>query len=191
MRRCCRGSQLSKSDVWFQQLRIVVGECAVISGCTALMSIGKAIEEMVARTSRTWNHPSWWNLLVVLPWVVGLTFLIQESRTESQIAGRQQTTSGIVTAHEPANHNRYGYEFEVNGKTFTGWQSPGNDELAIGKQVIVFYDPQNPSRSALSDFHDLSSSSLGPVPMLLFGIGGVAVFIFYRRHRIKATPDLS
>lgn len=149
------------------------------------MPTGNAIDEMETKISRTWNHPSWWNLLVALPWVFGLAFLIQESRTERQIAGRQQTTSGIVTTHDPSNHNRYGYKFEVNGKTYTGWQSPGNDELAIGKQVIVFYDPQNPSRSALTDFHDLSISSLGPVPMLLFGVGGVAVFILYRRRRSK------
>jgi hypothetical protein len=155
------------------------------------MSIGNAIDEMVEKTSRTWSHPSWWNLLVVLPWVLGLAFLIQEARTESQIAGRQQTTSGMVTAHEPSNHNRYGYRFQVNGKTYDGWQSPGNDELAIGKQVIVFYDPQNPTRSALTDFHDLSISSLGPVPMLLFGIGGVALFILNKRRRIKRASNLS
>lgn len=153
------------------------------------MQIGN--DEMVEKTSRTWNHPSWWNLLVVLPWVLGLILLIRESRTETQIAGRQQTTSGIVTAHEPANHNRYGYRFEVNGKTYNGWQSPGNDELAIGKQVTVFYDPQNPTRSALTDFHDLSISSLGPIPMLLFGIGGVAVFILYRRRRRKRSYNQS
>src|SRR5215471_8314795 len=155
------------------------------------MPIGNAIDEMLARSRRTWNHPSWWNLLVVLPWVLGLAFLIQESRIESQIAGRQQTTSGLVTADEPANHNRYGYKFDVNGRIYTGWQSPGNDQLAIGKQVIVFYDPQNPSRSALTDFHDLSISSLGPVPTLLFGIGAVAVFILYRRRHTKTTADLS
>ena len=155
------------------------------------MPIGNAIDEMVARMSRIWNHPSWWNLLVVLPWVLGLSFLIQEWRTESQTAGRQQITSGIVTAHEPANHNRYGYKFEVNGKTFTGWQTPGTDDLAIGKRVIVYYDPRNPSKNALTDFHDLSRSSLGPVPMLLFGIGAVAVFILYKRRRIKTIPDLS
>jgi hypothetical protein len=155
------------------------------------MPIGNTIDEMAAKTTRAWSHPSWWNLLVVLPWVVGVAFLIQEWTTESQIAGRQQTTSGIVTAHEPANHNRYGYKFEVNGKTYTGWQTPGNDELAIGKQVTVFYDPRNPIRSALTDFHDLSISSLGPVPTLLFGIGGVAIFILYRRRRIKTAPNLS
>jgi hypothetical protein len=151
------------------------------------MPIGNAIDGMVARTTRTWNHPSWWNLLVVLPWVLGLAFLIQESRTDSQVAERQRMTSGIVIAHEPANHNQYEYKFEVDGKAYTGWQSPKDNELAVGKQVILFYDPQNPSRNSLTDFHDLSMSSLGPVPMLLFGIGAVAVFILYRRRRSAAT----
>jgi hypothetical protein len=137
------------------------------------------------------NRPSWWNLLVALPWALGLAFLIQESITESQIAGRQQTTSGIITTHEPANHNRYGYKFEVDHKDYTGWQSPNNDELAIGKQVVVFYDPQSPSRNSLTDFHDLSKSSLGLVPMLLFGIGAVAVSILYRRRRTKTSPKLT
>jgi hypothetical protein len=79
----------------------------------------------------------------------------------------------------------------VDGKAYAGWQSPKDNELAIGKQVIVFYDPQNPSRNSLTDFHDLSTSSLGPVPMLLFGIGAVAVFILYRRSRSKTTPELT
>ncbi len=155
------------------------------------MPVGNAIDGMVARSGRAWNRPSWWNLLVALPWALGLAFLIQESRTESQIAGRQQATSGIVTAHEPSNHNRYGYKFDVAGRAYTGWQSPKDDELAIGKQVIVFYDPQNPSKNSLTDFHNSSTSSLGPVPMLLFGIGAVALFILYRRRHSKTTPELT
>lgn len=116
---------------------------------------------------------------------LGLILLVQEWRVHGQIAGRQQTTSGIVTAHEPANHNRYGYKFEVDSKAYVGWQVPVHSDLAIGQQVIVFYDPQNPGRDSLTDFHDLSASSLGPVPALLFGIGAVALLIFYRR---RATP---
>jgi hypothetical protein len=150
-------------------------------------AVGNAIDEMVAR----WHRPSWWNLLVTLPWALGAAFLIQESITQSHIAERQQTTSGIVTAHEPSNHNRYGYGFEVDGRAYTGWQSPKDEELAIGKQVVVFYDPQNPSTNALTDFHELSASSLGPVPTMLFGIGAVAVFILYRRRRTKTTPKLA
>jgi hypothetical protein len=124
----------------------------------------------------------------VFPWALGLVFLIHEWRTESQIAARQQTASGIVIAHEPANHNRYGYKFHVDGKPYRGWESPAGSEPAVGKQVTVFYDPQNPSRNALTDFHDVRTSVLGTAPMLLFGIGAVAAYIFYRRRRGTPTP---
>jgi Protein of unknown function (DUF3592) len=152
------------------------------------MTVDNEIDEMAERTRRAWSRPSWGNLLVVLPWALGLVFLIHEWRIDSQIAGRQQTASGIVTAHEPANHNRYGYKFQVDGKSYTGWESPTESKLAIGKQVTVFYDPQNPGRNALTDFHDVGTSVLGPVPMLLFGIGAVAAYIFYRRRRSAPTP---
>jgi hypothetical protein len=152
------------------------------------MTIGNEIDRITTKATRAWYRPSWWNLLVALPWALGLVFLIKEWRTDSHIATRQQTTSGIVTAHEPVNHDRYGYRFEVDGKAYTGWQIPKDSELAIGQQVIVFYDPENPSANSLTDFHDLSISSLGPVPMLMFGIGAVAVFILYRRRRSTATP---
>ena len=154
------------------------------------MTVGNAIDEWVERTRRTWSRPSWWNLLVVSPWVLGLVFMIHASRIDRQIAERQQTASGIVTAHEPANHNRYGYKFQVDGKLYTGWESPTKAELVIGQQVTVFYDPQDPSKNALTDFHDVSISELGPVPMLLFGIGAVAVYIFYRRRSSTPTPVL-
>jgi hypothetical protein len=126
----------------------------------------------------------------MLPWAIGLAFLIHEWKTDSQVAGRQQTASGIVIAYEPANHNLYGYKFEVDGKPYTGWEGPKGRELAIGKQVIVFYDPQDPSKNALTDFHDMGTSALGPVPMILFGIGTVAAFIFYKRRRSTPTSEL-
>jgi hypothetical protein len=151
------------------------------------MTAGSALDGMAARAILAWQRPSWWNLLVVLPWAVALIFLIQESKTDRQIAGRQQMTSGIVTAHEPSNHDRYGYRFEVHGKPYGGWQIPGNSELALGQQVTIFYDPHNPNRNSLTDFHDLSTSSLGPVPMLLFGISAVAAFVIYRRRSNPAA----
>jgi hypothetical protein len=152
------------------------------------MTIGNAIDGKVARITRAWNYPSWWNLLVVLPWALGLALFLHEWKTDRQIARRQHATSGSVTAYEPANHNQYDYKFEVDGKSYTGRESSKRGELALGKQVIVFYDPQNPSRNALTDFHDLSISALGPVPMLLFGIGAVAALIFYKRRRAMPTP---
>src|SRR5450631_3953376 len=110
------------------------------------MSPSNVIDAIVARANRAWS-PSWWSLLIVLPWVVGVVFMIHEWRTDTQVAGRQHTTSGLVIAHDVGNHNQYGYRFQVDGKSYTGWQSPQRDELTIGKEVLVFYDPQDPSRN--------------------------------------------
>jgi hypothetical protein len=146
------------------------------------MTVGTTIDGILARTSRAWNRPSWWNLLVVLPWAIGLVLMINEWRTHRQIAARQRTTSGVIAAHDPANHNQYGYKFEVDGKSYTGWEGPKGRELAIGKAVMVYYDPENPNKNALTDFRDLGTASIGPVPLILFGIGTVAVLIFHMRR---------
>lgn len=131
---------------------------------------------------QSWSDTWYWDLLKVTPWVLGLAFLLQDWSTDRQVATRQQTTSGIVIAHQPTNHDRYGYKFQVNGRTYTGWQSPmkGN-ELAIGKQVTVFYDPQDPWKNSLTDFHDVSTAQLGPAGILTIMIGAAAIIIFLTR----------
>ena len=154
------------------------------------MTIGQLVDHLQQRVDQTWRNPSWWNLLVVLPWTIGLVFLIYEWKLDRAVAERQQTTQGRITVHEPSNHNRYGYVFTVNGRSYTGWQSPRAGEFEIGKQVVVYYDPKDPAKNALTDFSELSIQSLGPVPLLMFGIGAVAVFILRRRRRNLAASKI-
>ena len=85
------------------------------------------------------------------------------------IAQRQQTTSGTIVTHEPANHNRYGYNFSVSDKPYSGWYSPGHNEPTIGQRVTVYYDPIDPNTSALDDFGELALQDLGPVPAEIGG----------------------
>jgi opacity protein-like surface antigen len=132
-------------------------------------------------------HPPWWVVAVMIPWAIGLVMQVYEWRTDTQIAARQQTTLGVITDHRPSQHNVYGYKFAVNGNAYKGWQSPRNDELAVGKQVTIYYDPKDPSRNALTDFYELSTQSLGPVPLLLLGIGAVVLFVGYKRHKNAAV----
>jgi hypothetical protein len=134
-------------------------------------------------------NPPWWNLLVVLPWTLGAIFFVYQWTVDRETATREQTTQGIITAHEPANHNRYGYTFSVNGKSFTGWESPQKDALQIGEQVHVYYDPLNPNKNALTEFRDLGLESLGPLPLTLFGIGAVAWYIRGRRRKLQLTQS--
>jgi hypothetical protein len=64
---------------------------------------------------------------------------------------------------------------------------PRNDELEIGKQVIVYYDPNNPAKNALTDFGELSLEEVGPIPTLMVGIGAVALYIYWTRRKKLAT----
>ena len=75
----------------------------------------------------------------------------------------------------------------MNGKSFTGWESPRKDKLQIGEQVRVYYDPLNPNKNALTEFRDLGMESLGPLPLTLFGIGAVAWYIRGRRRKLKSA----
>ena len=134
------------------------------------------------------NWTSWWNLLIVLPWVFGVVSILHEWQVDRSVAPRQQSTSATITDHQPANHNTYGYEFFVEGKRYMGRQSPSRDELAVGKRVTVFYDPLDPAKNSLTDFHELTVTSLGPIPLLLFGIGAVALIVRSRRRRMAAAP---
>jgi len=123
--------------------------------------------------------------LIVLPWGIGVACAIYECHVDRTVAQRETIINGTITAHEPANHNRYGYSFSVNGKSYSGWGSPRKEEPHIGQQVTVFYDPVDPTTNALTDFADLATNSLGALPMLLFGIGAVAFFIRYRRRQAR------
>jgi hypothetical protein len=147
------------------------------------MTIGKIVDHVERQAIRTWANPTWWNLLVVLPWAIGTLLFIHEWRVDRDIATREQRTQGVITVHEPANHNRYGYVFSVGDKSFTGWESPGKDGLKIGKQVLVYYDPLNPNKNALTEFRALGINVLGPVPTMLFGIGAVAWYIGARGRK--------
>lgn len=151
--------------------------------------MSKIADHMQQRFDRTWRCPSWWNLLIVLPSALGVALAIHEWVVDRTVAQREKTTNGTITAHEPANHNRYEYSFSVNGKSYSGWESPRKEEPRIGQQVTVFYDPLDPTKNALTDFCDLETESVGPVPMLLFGIGALALFIRHRRRRGRAVTQ--
>src|ERR1041384_5877520 len=110
-------------------------------------------EQKVRDAGSAWRRPSWWHALLVLPWLIGVVFFLYESEIYRNAATRQQTTFGPVTAHEPANHSRYGYTFTVEGLKYDGWQVPhDSEEWAVGQQVVVYYDAANPSRNTLRDF---------------------------------------
>src|SRR5688500_8071315 len=80
---------------------------------------------------RYWHHPSWWMLMIATPLMIGAASCLYGWYSDRAVALRQQTTPGTIVAHEPANHNRYGYTFNVNDKTYIDWQVPyGGEQFA-------------------------------------------------------------
>lgn len=146
------------------------------------MSLGSSFQ---TRFERTWGNPSWWNLLVVLPFALFVILALYDFRTDQITAAREQTVPGQIVSHDPPNHNRFGYQFTVNGKMYTGWAIPTTD-YQIGQKVLVYYDPRDPDKSQLDDFADNGYRIIGPVFFCLFGICGVSLYIFLRRRIIRS-----
>jgi hypothetical protein len=140
--------------------------------------------DTVSRGARRW----WWNLFVLTPWVLGAMLLISDWWGDRSIAERQQTAPGTIVAHEPNNHDRYGYSFIIAGKSHAGWHVPtGNEQPTIGQSVTVYYDPRDPDTNALVDFGERARRSLGPVPFLIGGSGLIALVILIRRRSTAST----
>jgi len=147
--------------------------------------------QKMRHSNGSWRRLSWWHALVVLPWLLGVIFFLYEGELYRNAATRQQKTFGTVTAHEPANHNRYGYTFTVEGRNYEGWQVPHDSEhWTVGQQVVVYYDAGDPGRNALSDLTAESDRIIGPVPLLVLGIITVVLVIvaLRKRTRPRQTP---
>jgi hypothetical protein len=130
-----------------------------------------------------WNNPSWWNLLALWPVPFVLFFCIHAFYKDAQIANRQQSTIGIINAHDPPNHDRYSYIFEVNQKQYAGWAYPNDKrDFSIGESVVVYYDPNDPAKNSTADFHVVSIGELFFVPFCVVACLGIPAFIFIRRR---------
>jgi len=141
---------------------------------------------------RRWARPSWWTLLIVLPWVLGVTYDLYGWKHYEGVAAREQTVIGTITFHDKANHNQYRYVFSVAGKSYEALGGIDREPI-VGEEVVVYYDPLDPTTSAIRDFKDLSSRSLGPVPLTVAGIIAVVVIIVRVRlskpRVVKATQQ--
>ena len=122
-------------------------------------------------------------LIIAALLIIGVTFFTHGWYADRVVARREQTTSGTIVAHEPSDHDRYGYTFSENNQTYSGWQVPyDRDQFAVGQVVTVHYDPLNPSNSALVEYHELSYRALAPVPLLVAIILFLVLFMYERRR---------
>jgi len=130
-----------------------------------------------------WTNPSWSSLLIAMPWLIGSIALMWGAIANHDVATREKTTIGAITAHEPANHNTYVYTFAIEDKAYAGRQIPDRRELAVGQQVRVYYDPRDPAKNSLIDFDEVALGNLGPAAFAFWSSVAVIVFIIVQRRK--------
>jgi hypothetical protein len=74
------------------------------------------IERNVQAWNGAWNNPSRWAYGLAFPWAILVALAVYSTHHFHEVAGRQLVTQGQVVAHEPWNHNRFGYTFSVDGR---------------------------------------------------------------------------
>jgi hypothetical protein len=107
--------------------------------------------------------------------------------SDAQIAKRQQTAIGTIDGHDSPNHNRYHYTFSVNGRQFAGWGSPGNSEFSIGHQIVVYYDPFQPSENSAYGFSEINPGGVMFMAFLLLACVFFPVYIYLQRRSRKGA----
>jgi len=74
----------------------------------------------------------------------------------------EATTSGIVVAHDPPNHNQYQFEYAISDHRYYSWHqgTVTCDAGEIGKSVLVYYDPVHPEKADLCSFRGAIQNDL-------------------------------
>src|SRR5579859_1289424 len=108
---------------------------------------------------------------------MGAVSLILTGQQYSDSAPRQQTATGTIVSHERANHNRYGYRFEVGGRSYSGAETPRWKEPKIGDLVKVYYDSADPSQNSLSPFVVQGDAMIIPAYAILVLSGIITLFV--------------
>lgn len=139
------------------------------------------------RFDESWRYPSYLNLIMILPWVIGAVVFLGQWHVYSRAADRQIVTTGLVTA--VGRGNRVNYQFTYANHAYSAMETPvGNQRVpSLGEKITVYYDPQDPVVSGITDLHEKSMGLLGPVPFLVIA-SSAAIFLILRR--IRATRDL-
>src|SRR5215475_10046603 len=108
-----------------------------------------------------------WLLLTVGALVFGI--LVLRWPIYHALAVDGVATRGKVAAKEPENHRFVRYSYVVGGIPYNGigsagFGNPEFEEISIGDEVIVYYNPETPQISFLGDpKHQLESITRGVV----------------------------
>jgi hypothetical protein len=95
-----------------------------------------------------------WLALTIVFAVIGA--IVMDWRKWHELAKYSIETNGYVMRKEPDNHRIIQYSYAVDQQTYSGLgnasgDTPEFDQLNIGDEVRVFYNPDNPKLSILGN----------------------------------------
>jgi hypothetical protein len=134
-------------------------------------------------------------LLVVPALAVMLAIgMVSAAHNDSGVASREQSTVGVIVAHEPSSHNSYGYKFQAGGRDYIGWETPLKEESKLGQSVTVYFDSLQPAENSLTDFAELADIWRGRaivvgVFTVLFAAVALIMRMVARKTLAKTTSD--
>lgn len=122
--------------------------------------------------------------IVAIPFIIGAALTFTASQHAKEVVSRQAVVVGQIIDHEPSNHNRYGYRFQVGGKEYTGSESPSREAPKIGQSVTVYYDSHDPNESALTNYAEHGDTEFAQAWGILF-FAALVWFVIYAVERLS------
>jgi hypothetical protein len=107
---------------------------------------------------------------------------------------------GVVVKKDPENHQRVYYSYKITERIYfgagrAGFGNPTFHDLAIGDNVIVFYDPLFPENSVLGNPYELLRNELISVLLVviifplvvLYALSKIGVMPMHRSTRAMSN----
>jgi hypothetical protein len=132
---------------------------------------------------RSWN----W-LWGAVPFLLLSLFFAWRSAKENDVAGSQQTSSGMITdCHSTRGGQSCAYTFPVNERPFIG-RSDASVEYFVGRPVLVYYASRDPEINVIEDFSAVSRRDRTVAGLALLVAIAVAAFVRFAMAPYRARP---
>jgi hypothetical protein len=87
---------------------------------------------VMPRNRRDWGRLQY--LVLVVPALCGAIFSMTSARADRELSLREKAASGTILLHEPRNHNRYGYKFEVSDREYSVGKALSRMSQGLGQR---------------------------------------------------------
>lgn len=129
-----------------------------------------------------------WAVFAAIGNIIGYISLGQEKA--EYLANHGASAVGRIEAKMPEQHRSVVYSYNADNVRYTGigsatWSGRDYDQLAVGNDVAIVYDPDFPSTSFLGDPRSLATENSKTilwltliVPVVPLIVVGLAIFVF-------------